>query len=47
MMDHKTRKKHPERPQRIKAIIELLQARFFLTHPRVFFMSKIERHAND
>ena len=39
MLDHKSKKKHPESPARLKTILEMLDNTSYLTHQRIEYVS--------
>ena len=47
MTEHKCKRKHPERPQRVKFIMKMLEEKFYTSHPRVEFISTINRVVTD
>lgn len=47
MLLHKSKKSHPEKPQRVESIMKALQSSGYLDHPKIDFVSSIERKATD
>ncbi len=47
MLNHKSRRKHPESPARVETIMKMLQEKYYLTHPKVDYRNSIQRFATD
>lgn len=47
MMDHRSKRKHPEKPQRVKGIINKLGEEGYLEHPRIEYISTIVRNVEE
>lgn len=43
MQEHKSKKAHPEKPERISAIMVRLEKSLLLSHPRVEYIQGIDR----
>lgn len=47
MLNHKSKKNHPESPQRLSTILALLEDKKLLAHERIEYLPTYERFAND
>lgn len=47
MLEHKSKRKHPEKPGRIRAAVEKLNEEYLLQHPRVEYMEEVRKEVED
>jgi histone deacetylase 6 len=47
MLKHRSKPRHPEAPARVKAILNMLEEKEILSHPRVHYLSQYDRMASD
>jgi acetoin utilization deacetylase AcuC-like enzyme len=47
MLNHKSKRKHPENPARVKAIMKMLEDKHYLSHPRVDYIDNYDRLATN